>query len=53
MACDEIRLCGRHVQQVEATDCAFAAVAGIGVVCWGLAASGGDCRKIQRQLVAF
>eukprot|EP00435_Cladocopium_sp_Y103_P012619 s1297_g3.t1 len=39
----------RHVQQVEATDCAFAAVANHGVVAWGLPHSGGDCRKIQKQ----
>ena len=31
----------RHVQQVEATDCAFAAVTGRGVVAWGLPPSGG------------
>ena len=35
-------LCWRHVQQVEATDCAFAAVANHGVVAWGLPHSGGD-----------
>lgn len=51
LACSSVRR--RHVQQIEATDGAFAAIAGIGVVTWGFAPSGGDCRRIQKQLMAL
>ena len=40
-------LCRRHVQQVEATDCAFAAVANHGIVAWGLPHSGGRQGRAQ------
>jgi len=42
----------RHVQQVHATDGAFAAILADGsVVAWGLPFHGGDCSAVQDQLM--
>ena len=41
----------RHVQQIQASASAFAAILGDGsVVTWGCATYGGDCRAVQPQL---